>query len=259
MSNLYGVDLSVHNGNVNFKKLSYEVDFVMLRGGYSKTIDEKFLSNAKDCEKHGIPYGIYWFSYAFTAEEGKSEAKYCLEVIKENNLKPALPIAFDYEEGSYNYAKSKGQDVSPENICSIANAFLTEVKAEGYKELLYTNVDYYNRIFYSIVPKYHIWLAQWGVSKPCKQCDMWQSSSTKKFNGIQGEVDYDIAFYNYLTKEETDKKEKIKNYAWEKYLKVANEIINGKYGNGEERKNKLKQCGLDYELAQDVVNYLIYG
>ena len=87
---------------------------------------------------------------------------------------------------------------------------------------------------------------------------MWQKTSTKKINGVIGNVDYNVCYRNYSANK-TKTEDKIKNKMWEKYLKIAQEILKGKYGNGAERKEKLKAQGLDAEFAQDVVNYLIYG
>ena len=43
---LKGVDISEHNGTVDFRKLSNEVDFVMIRATYGKKgIDKKSIYN----------------------------------------------------------------------------------------------------------------------------------------------------------------------------------------------------------------------
>ena len=61
-------DFSVHNGRIDWDRLKESgVDFVMLRAGYGKNnIDERFYDNASACIRLGIPFGIYWFSYAYT-------------------------------------------------------------------------------------------------------------------------------------------------------------------------------------------------
>lgn len=38
---------------------------------------------------------------------------------------------------------------------------------------------------------------------------------------------------------------------------IAFEVIAGKWGNGEERKNKLKMAGYDYDIIQSCVNDLM--
>ena len=44
-SNLYGIDISYHNGEIDFSKIKSKVDFVIMRSGYgNKTVDSKELN-----------------------------------------------------------------------------------------------------------------------------------------------------------------------------------------------------------------------
>lgn len=43
------------------------------------------------------------------------------------------------------------------------------------------------------------------------------------------------------------------------YNKIAKEVINGKWGNGDVRKKKLKAAGYDYDKVQSAVNKLLKG
>ena len=45
----------------------------------------------------------------------------------------------------------------------------------------------------------------------------------------------------------------------EEYIKTAEDVIEGKYGNYPERKTKLEQKGYNYELTQKIVNDLLRG
>lgn len=40
---------------------------------------------------------------------------------------------------------------------------------------------------------------------------------------------------------------------------VAQEILDGKWGNGSERRERLTQAGYNYEKVQSIVNALVYG
>ena len=90
--------------------------------------------------------------------------------------------------------------------------------------------------------------------------------------GISGKVDSDISYVDYpsiimswehnknkFTKPIPVKKsvDDIKNEFWNKYSTVAKDIINGKYGNGEERKNKMRDMGIDYGLVQEIVSNML--
>lgn len=41
--------------------------------------------------------------------------------------------------------------------------------------------------------------------------------------------------------------------------KIAREVIEGKWGNGKQRKDKLTEAGYDYKVIQSIVNRLIYN
>ena len=43
------------------------------------------------------------------------------------------------------------------------------------------------------------------------------------------------------------------------YYTLAQEILDGEWGNGEERRRRLEAAGYDYELAQEYVNKILYG
>ena len=44
-----------------------------------------------------------------------------------------------------------------------------------------------------------------------------------------------------------------------KITEIAIEIIQGKWGNGEVRKNRLEKAGYNYREVQDEVNRILYG
>lgn len=43
------------------------------------------------------------------------------------------------------------------------------------------------------------------------------------------------------------------------YTQIAKDVIKGKYGNGDERKKKLKKLGYDYTKVQNEVNKIVLG
>ena len=72
------IDVSKHNGKIDWSKV--KVDGVVIRLGYrgygkgTLTIDDQYYNNAKGCTFYGIPFGVYFFSTAISAAEGKEEA-----------------------------------------------------------------------------------------------------------------------------------------------------------------------------------------
>lgn len=202
MSNyLLGIDLSEHNGDINWTKVkSSGIQFSMLRAGYGKgVIDKKFLRNISECNRVGIPVGIYWFSYAVNETEAANEAQHCIQAIKPYKIE--LPVAYDFEYDSVNNAKKRGVAITKSLASKMAKTFLTEIQAAGYQPANYTNPDFLNRYFDDSV-RFPVWLAQWpsgtpNLYAPPYNCLMWQYSAKGSVNGIVGDVDCN-AYYGKL-------------------------------------------------------------
>jgi GH25 family lysozyme M1 (1,4-beta-N-acetylmuramidase) len=191
---MVGVDVSYWNGyNVDWEKAKAAgIDFAIVRAGYGLgNLDSTADGNAKRAKEAGVHVGYYWFSYAATADEARKEADYCCDAIERIGVSPDFPVCFDFEYDSEEKAPPK------ESIVSIARAFLSRVKVRGYYPANYTNYDYLSRGFDQLVGEYDLWLAQWGVSKPGRECGIWQYTSTGSPAGFSGNVDMNVAYKDY--------------------------------------------------------------
>ena len=194
-----GIDVSTHQGTIDWIAAKNEIDFAIIRAGYGKNnIDDKAKQNVKGCEDNGIPFGLYWFSYAYTVEMARNEAKYLLQFTDGHT--PLFPLYFDFEYDSVNYAKKQGVTITSKLLCEMATAFCEELESAGYYAGIYANSDYVNRMYgEDIFKKYDLWYALWDTSTPIRNVNLWQSSSTGKIRGISGNVDTDIAFVDFPT------------------------------------------------------------
>ena len=204
-SQAVGVDVSVHNGpNINWKQVKAGgVDFAIIRIGYGDHlrtgvfhIESCAPINIKGASEAGLDIGFYWFSYAATAEEAKREADFFCDYIDQCGVKPNYPVCFDYEY----HSEEKSPPV--DSIVSIARAFLRRVKERGYHPANYTNIDYLSRGFDQLVGEFDTWLAQWGATKPSRDCTIWQYTSTGYPVGFDkaylgGRSDMNICFVDY--------------------------------------------------------------
>lgn len=206
MSVLYGIDVSEHNGNIDWEqvKASGKVDFVMIRAGYGQTsVDKQFRNNALMCNTLGIPIGVYWFSYAKTVPDAEREARACLETIKDYKI--TYPVAFDFEDDSVRVAKNAGVYVSQSLATSMAKTFLSMIRDAGYIAVNYSNPSYLNQYFeQSLRLDYPLWLAQWPTYpnpevKPSLSPVIWQYSSKGKIPGISTDVDLNVSYIDYTT------------------------------------------------------------
>lgn len=192
------IDVSTHQGKIDWEKVKASgIDGVMIRAGYGRNnIDKQFVRNITECNRLGIPCGVYWFSYAYTEEMAKKEAEYCLEAIKP--YKVELPVCFDFEYDSVTYAKKQGVKVDKNLATALVHAFCKVVEDAGYYVMNYANLDYLRNYFDDSVNRYGLWLAWYSnAEKPTVDCDIWQYSSKGKVNGITGNVDMNYAYNDY--------------------------------------------------------------
>ena len=254
MAQYKGIDVSKHQGKIDWTKVKAAgVQFAMLRAGYGRydnQKDEQFEANYKGATAAGIPVGAYHYSYATTAEQAKQEAEVFLGWIKGKNL--TYPVAFDIED-------KKQANLGVSVISDIIRAFCEAVEAAGYYVVVYANKDWLtNRIDADCKSRYDIWLAQW-TSKPTYtgSYGMWQYTSDGAVDGIAGRVDMNIAYKDYPAIIAGMGSTTSTNTAKKTNAELADEVIAGKWGNGEERKQRLTAAGYDYDAVQAIVNKLV--
>ena len=193
---LRGIDVSKWQGDINWKKVAASgIDFAMIRSSYGKEhTDEMLKKNVAGCEKYGIDYGFYHYTYAKSVSEAKKEAKYFLSRIK--NYNPTYPVVLDIEEDYF-------KQMSRKKVTDIIVAFMTELENAGYYATLYSYANFFrDHVDMSRVKKYDIWVASWGDEEKLNNAydghyGMWQYSSTGSVKGIAGEVDLNYAYKDY--------------------------------------------------------------
>ena len=243
MSELFGVDVSYAQGEINWNKAANEIDFAILQAGFGQDRtdqdDKQFARNCSECERLGIPYGIYLYSYAGNTTRADGEADHVLRLAKGKQM--SLPIYYDLEESSLANAAAGNMVV-----------FGGAVEAAGYYCGVYSGEYYYNRNLPNIT-RYTKWIARYGSNsgkpgtKPNVQnVTIWQYSSRGKVAGINGNVDVNIMYGDDLLKAVTGKD----------YIQAARDVWAGKYGSNDERINKLTEEGFDPRIVQHFVNRL---
>lgn len=197
-----GIDVSKWQGVIDWNKVKQSgVQFVIIRGGYSTTVDEKFKSNIEGAIKVGLPVGVYWFSYAIDNTTLKKEYDKCVETLKAYKSNIKYPVFYDYEYDSIRYAKDKGVTINKTKVTNFADTFLDQVEKQGYKVGIYTNLDFSNNYFTDdILSKYDVWIAQYNSTCSYKgKYTMWQYSEKGKVDGISGNVDMNYCYKDYIS------------------------------------------------------------
>lgn len=193
------IDVSAHNGMIDWPKVAESgVKGVILRAGYGNDIsqtDTQFETNIKGAVAAGLKIGVYWFGYPDSITDARAEWAVCKKVI-EPYRSSILFVCYDYEYDSAGYYK-KIHGTAPSNalINGMVNAFLSAVKADGWKTCLYTNNDYRLHIFTvtTLAAADYLWLADYSGG-PDIPCAIQQTGSTGTVPGISGSVDMDTVF-----------------------------------------------------------------
>lgn len=196
---LKGIDVSNANGRIDWDKLKGGIDYVILRCGIGSDQvnqdDKQWARNVSECNRLGIPWGTYLYSYAMSTAEAESEAAHVLRLLK--GLKPAYPVYIDMEDADGYKAKRGG--ISRQMATDICRIFCERVTAAGYIAGVYANKDWAtNRLDMAQLAKWTFWLAQYNsrVTYTGKY-DMWQYSSSGTMPGITGKVDLDYCYKDF--------------------------------------------------------------
>jgi len=181
---LTGIDVSKHQGVIDWEKVKAAgIDFAIIRCGYAEDKaeydDTRWHYNASECERLGIPYGVYLYSYAFNVAEAESEADHVLRLVEGYN--PSLPIYYDMEDNS----------TLPYDHVAMANAFCQKISDAGYPVGIYASKYWW--LTYLKDPsldKWYRWVAQWNTE--CNyngRYEIWQYHNKGRVDGINTDVD----------------------------------------------------------------------
>lgn len=202
-----GVDVSVHNGNIDWQKVKNVADFAIIRCGYGQDYsyqdDEKFEANMQGCIRNNIPVEVYLYSYADSEGRASSEAEHVMRLCNKYK-KNIRKIWYDVEDNSV-FNQIVDGTLSKEKMGQIIDTFSNKLKKSGYKVGLYTYSYALNNYLPSnINNKYDIWIANYpGTAKDIFDAtyasfktiyEMWQFTSSGIVNGISGNVDLNIRF-----------------------------------------------------------------
>lgn len=237
------IDISYSQGRIDFDALKGNVDGVIIRCGYGNDDpnqdDAWWERNVSECERLGIPYGVYLYSYATDASMAQSETNHILRLIRGRKL--SYPVYIDLEESSQR----------PYFNASWFVEMGRQIEAAGYWFGIYANLDWFRNTIGNKLDRFTRWVAQYNDTLDT-YADMWQYSSTGSVPGVSGNCDMDIC-YRDLPGEIRGKKEPDPVVTPSgSVMQLATDVLNGKYGTGESRK---KALGNKYDAVQTEVNH----
>ena len=204
-----GIDVSQFQGTIDWEKVKAAgVEFAIIRCGYgddsSSQDDPQWARNVSECERLGIPYGVYIYSYAMSTEAAQSEAEHVLRLLEGHN--PTYPVYLDMENEGGSYDQG---GLDPKTLGDIAETFCNIVSNAGYEVGIYANTNWFtNKLTDSRFNQWTRWVAQYNTE--CTYTGsytMWQCSSKGKIDGISGNVDLNLDFGTVETAPDTSEAE----------------------------------------------------
>lgn len=193
----YIIDVSVHNGVIDWNRAKKVIDGAIIRIGYGDDVigqdDTRAVYNIDECERLGIPYGVYLYSYANNSAHVKSEVAHMQRMIL--GRKVTGGIWLDLEERNYRGTWREA-----------AEAWLKAFPEQGG---VYSWKWCFTDVLSGIdCPR---WVCAYGTNdgtvqpayKPDIEMDGWQYTSRAKVSGISGNVDMSEWYADFGTASKT--------------------------------------------------------
>lgn len=192
------IDVSGWQGDIDWAKAKADgVEGAIIRLGYGEgnNADKKAQRNISECKRLGIPFGIYWYSYADTPSLAKEEGADVVAKLKQFGVNPsdlAYPVYYDLEKWTW---EGHQPPTDPNVYNNIVNNWYSALQSAGYK-----NLGVYSYTSYLRGPLKHAdiyaktaWVAQYGARMGFDSFSTnsrgWQYTSSGKVDGISGNVD----------------------------------------------------------------------
>lgn len=192
------IDVSSWQGDVDWAKAKADgVEGAIIRLGYGwgNYADAKAQRNINECKRLGIPFGIYWYSYAEDAGGAKHEGSDVVSKLRQMGVSPndlKYPVYYDLERWTWT---GHTPPTNPNVYNGIVNAWYGALQSGGYQNLgVYSYTSYLqgplnNANIYAKTR----WVAQYGPRMEFTAFGTndrgWQYTESGQINGISGSVD----------------------------------------------------------------------
>ncbi|MFQ7947851.1 MAG: RICIN domain-containing protein [Bifidobacterium adolescentis] len=192
------IDVSSWQGDIDWAKAKaggVEGAIIRLGFGWGNDADAKAQRNINECKRLGIPFGIYWYSYAEDASGSRQEGNDVVSKLRQFGVRPndlKYPVYYDLESWTWT-GHTPPNDPNVYN--GIVNAWYGALQSGGYQNLgVYSYTSYLqgplnNANIYAKTR----WVAQYGPQMEFTAFGTndrgWQYTESGHINGISGSVD----------------------------------------------------------------------
>lgn len=219
-------------------------DGVIIRTGDGVKQDREVITNMTKALDAGLWIGLYHFSRAKTFAEGAKEGKLVREIASGLSLPLGIFVDMEvYKDPLYHTNAYRG--------------FCTAFEGDGVEIGIYTNEYNYNHYFdkheFAGVRK---WIAKYSKTMPNVGQEIWgwqYTSGTDTNEPYKFPLDRSIVFENLEENDGTlgtgSPDKPVVDIYW-----VIMEIMDGAFGDGEDRRKAMEAIGVDYDMVQTLVN-----
>lgn len=192
------IDVSSWQGDIDWAKAKadgVEGAIIRLGFGWGNDADAKAQRNINECKRLGIPFGIYWYSYAEDASGSRQEGNDVVSKLRQMGVSPndlKYPVYYDLEQWTWT---GHTPPTNPNVYNGIVHAWYGALQSGGYQNLgVYSYTSYLqgplnNANIYAKTR----WVAQYGPRMEFTAFGTndrgWQYTSSGQINGISGNVD----------------------------------------------------------------------
>lgn len=189
------VDVSRHQGLLDWEALAAEVDGAIIRMGYGgdseRQDDDKYFFNLDEVRRVGLPFGCYLYSYAGSDAESYSEAQHALRLLPPAD-ELAYPVYLDVEEQSKSYHFRRAIEIWAEVL-----------EPQGYTVGYYSGRYLANQERLYELP-YSAWIAEYSDDLHYSHdVDAWQFTSQACYGGY-APLDASYFYIDAKTRDEDD-------------------------------------------------------
>lgn len=192
------IDVSSWQGDIDWAKAKadgVEGAIIRLGFGWDNDADAKAQRNIAECKRLGIPFGIYWYSYAEDVDGAKHEGNDVVSKLRQMGVSPSdlkYPVYYVLERWTWT---GHTPPTNPNVYNGIVNAWYGALQSGGYQNLgVYSYTSYLqgplnNANIYAKTR----WVAQYGARIEFTAFGTndrgWQYTESGQINGISGSVD----------------------------------------------------------------------
>lgn len=252
---MYGIDISEHNGYIDLSP--YVGKFVIIRCAWGTNEDKMWRRNVTECQRLGIPFGLYLYSYAISVEGAETEANFFL------NLTAGLDIKvgnwYDMEDADGYKANHGAMD--SDLISAMCRKFCSIVQAAGRYVGIYASQSWFGT-WIKDCDAYDKWVASWGNNDGNVNRDTSDMGTMLQYTSNQGRLDENIMYVDISTYDMSGNKptpapepqpEPTPAAPEGTTLELVAKVMQGEFGNGDDRKNAL---GSRYDEVQGVIDHI---